>query len=316
MVSYLCIYYTIWMIPNYKSNINTPPSSGTDADILHKLRPSISNAISIPKVEYDDNLFNNIGQNASQILSDVRNAAEEQAINRTGMLLAQQSADSDREARGGMNTRDTGKDNLLAMIFKIVPIGINVIKKGKTVATGLKRTATGLVNLVKNLAITTAILGVDSIVFAFQSAYYSFKVMLCAIGGLSNLHKCIMFFVIDLILYLFLLIITSVLFMIDVFFQVKRLFGISCVEMLILALDGVEEFDKMVFSFAGIHPFHYPDMIIQMCYTCSAMGDTSGFKKASKKMYNDVFVMVPNKIGSPLGDIVRGIGNIFDLFNL
>jgi hypothetical protein len=304
------------MIPNYKSNVNTAPPSGTETDILHKLRPAISSAVTIPKVEYDDNLLDNIGKTAGEIMNEVRTAAEEQAAQKNQMLYAQQSAESDKQARAGINTRDTGSDNLLAMIFKIVPIGINIFKKGKTVATGLKRTALGLVNLVKNLAITTAILGVDSIVFAFQSAYYSFKVMLCAIGGLSNLHKCILFFIVDLILYLFLLMVTSVLFMIDVFFQVKRLAGISCVEMLILALDGVEEFDKLVYSFVGIHPFHYPDMIIEMCYTCSAMGDTSGFKKASKKMYGDVFVMVPNKIGSPLGDIVRGIGNIFDLFNV
>jgi hypothetical protein len=312
------------MIPNYFSRGGQEPSLSQETDILQKLRPADSNQeykplsdlFEIPPVLYDKQTWENAGKSLASVVADAKAKADESADIRQRNQLALDGDAKYRLASSNMKMGDRSEGNILEMIFRIVPIGINVIRKGKTLVEGLKQTAKGLVNLVRNMAFTAATLAADTISYAFQSAWYNFKVTLCAIGGITNLHKCILFYFIDFVLYLFLIVITSLLFLIDMFFQIKRFVGISCVEMLALSLDGVEKFDEMVHSITGIHPFHYPDMITDMCYTCSALGDTSGYKRARKKMFNDVFVMVPEKIGSPFGDIVRGIGKIFDLFNL
>jgi hypothetical protein len=316
------------MISNYSSQsggLHGLAEGGSDSDVLHRLRPASSSllqtqppykATDVPEVEYDDDLLAAVKLSADDIVRNARTAAQEEILKKMRQQHHMETENANRERQRDFRTGDTSKDNILAMIFRIVPIGINVLRKGKTVVAGLRDTATGTVNLVKNLAVTAALLGADTLNFAFQSAYYNFKVMLCAIGGISHFHKCVLFFLLDFILYLFLWLITSILFLVDFFFQVRSWVGISCVEMLIAILDGLEQFDAAVHAWVGVHPFHYPDFITDMCYSCPAMGDTSGYRNASRKMYKDIFVVVPDKIGSPLGNIVRGIGRIIDVFNV
>jgi hypothetical protein len=100
------------------------------------------------------------------------------------------------------------------------------------------------------------------------------------------------------------------------FFGVKKMVGISCVEMLLFGIDLMEKFDEFVHRHTGVHLFHYPDFIINMCYRCTAMGDTQEFSKTSQKIFNDVFVMLPNNIFGPIGSIIRGILTIFGFFDL
>jgi hypothetical protein len=224
---------------------------------------------------------------------------------------------------GGLNSNlqedDEDSDGLLAilrMIFKIVPIGTKIVKNTKTLTSGLKKSALGLVDLIKNLAITTMTFGLDSIKFAFELGYYGFKMMICSVGGVMNLHKCILFYLFDFLILFIIVIITSILFLIDMFCSVKTFIGFSCIELFIFGFDLMDQFDKLCHSWFGAHPFHYPDFVIKLCYKCDTMGDTSGFSESSRKIFNDVFVMVPNKIGSPIGNIVRGIGQVFAFFNV
>ena len=277
------------------------------------------------KGSFDKGKLSSVGKSASEMIAKAEAAAKAQSD--AAFNAAQQQAQSDAQSLGdkagglNKNTKDDDDDSdgllaILRMIFKIVPIGVNIVKNSKNLATGFKLSGMGLVDLIKNLAITSIIFGVDTIKFAFELGYYAFKMMICSVGGILNIHKCILFYLFDLFLLLMLLIITSILFMVDMFLGVKALIGMSCVEMLIWGLDLLEKFDQWVFQMFGAHVFHYPDFIINMCYRCSAMGDTSGFSNSSKKMFNDIFVMLPNKIGSPIGNIVRGIGTIFGFFSL
>lgn len=300
-----------------------------EEELLNIMKGAASTSQYIPvdlgATKFDSAKLANVGKSMQEMAAKA--AADAQANSAAEFEKAQKEAGAKAAAlsssAGGLNkdTRDDDEDSdgllkILRMIFKIVPIGTNIVKKGKTLAQGFKESGLGLVNLIKNLAITTIIFGVDSIKFAFELGFYTFKLMICSVGGILNLHKCILFYLFDLILLIFLLIITSILFMVDMFLGVKAIIGISCVELLIFGLDLMEKFDAWVFDVFGAHVFHYPDFIINMCYRCSAMGDTSGFSKSSKKMYNDIFVMIPKKIGSPIGNIVRGIGKIFGFFDL
>ena len=301
-----------------------------EEELLNRMKGAVSAAsqyvpADLGAAKFDSAKLANVGKTVQDMAAKA--AADAQAESASAFEKAQQTAAAQAadlaSKAGGLNkdTKDDDDDSagllkILRMIFKIVPIGSKIVKKGKTLAQGFKDAALGLVNLIKNLAITTIIFGVDSIKFAFELGFYTFKMMICSVGGVLNLHKCILFYLFDMLMLTFLLIITSILFMVDMFLGVKAIIGMSCVEILIWGLDLLEQFDAWVFKVFGAHVFHYPDFVIKMCYRCSAMGDTSGFTRSSKKMYNDIFVMIPNKIGSPIGNIVRGIGKIFGFFDL
>lgn len=320
----------------FKPNRNKEGRAETE--LLNSVRGAMSSAMSavsaasskyvpdkLDASQYDSSKLANLGKSISDLADAAAAAAQEQT--ESAFNLAQDKAAADAAslsaAAGGLNqdTRDddddaTGLFAILRMIFKIVPIGINVVKNTKTLAQGFKESALGLATLIKNLAITTIVTGIDSIVFAFELGYYLFKLLICSVGSILNLPKCILFYLFDLLMLFLLLVLTSILFMLDMFLGVKAWLGVSCVELLIFGLDLLEQFDQWVFSWAGAHCFHYPDFVINMCYRCSAMGDISGFSSASKKIFKDVFIDIPNGIFSPIGNIVRGIGHIFGFFSL
>ena len=104
--------------------------------------------------------------------------------------------------------------------------------------------------------------------------------------------------------------------MVDVFTLPKTWAGIGAVEVFIMLLGLIENLDQFVYKNAFFHLVHYPESINEMCYNCSAMGDTSGFKNSAKKWFNDAFVRVPNEIGGPIGESITGIGHIFSFLDL
>ena len=110
--------------------------------------------------------------------------------------------------------------------------------------------------------------------------------------------------------------IVSVLFVIDIFLMVKVMTGISCIEVFIMILGIFEKIDKVIYSLFSFHLIHYPDKIINMCYTCSAMGDTSGFKNVASRLFKDIFISIPSDIGGPIGDALGGIGHIFSFLDI
>ncbi len=87
-------------------------------------------------------------------------------------------------------------------------------------------------------------------------------------------------------------------------------------EQFLMILQTLEEADTFVYSNFSFHIIHYPDQILNMCYRCSEVGDGSGYKNASSRLFNDLFVRIPNEIGGPIGEFFTGVGHIFSFFDL
>jgi hypothetical protein len=218
-----------------------------------------------------------------------------------------------KEVRGG-NTNSDGF--LLAMIFKIVPIGMNIASRGKTIATGFKEASSGIVKLIKNVALLTAVTAIDTITFGFQFGAYLFNLLFCSVTILMNFPKCAIFYFIDVFIFVMLVCIVSILFIIDVFLMVKVWAGISCTEMFIMLLKILEKIDQTIYSMVSFHIIHYPESTIQTCYKCSAMSDTTAFKRVSSRLFQNLFVKIPSGIGGPIGETITGIGHIFSFLDL
>lgn len=304
------------MIRNYTRNTGKK----TDFDVLSKLTSVASSYIptGLETAAYDQSALDSVTNLASELTNAVEQASVATKSQAMAAAYASQNQANQASAaalKSAVNSNEKDSDNILTMILKIVPIGIKTIKKSKNIVDGFKDSIMGLVNLIKNVAIVTAIFTIDTIQFVSELLYYLFKLLICSVSNLGNLHKCILFYLFDVFLFVITVLIMSVLFIIDMIFMVKRLTGISCVEAFLLIPELISNLDAMIYKYISVHIFRYPAPIIKLCYTCDAMGDTSGFKRASSAMFNVVFRMFPKDIGGPIGDIFKGIGQIFSFFD-
>jgi hypothetical protein len=307
------------MIPFYNSAPSKfagpiPVISG-DALAFLQTKPTTPPA-PVPTIKYDEASFSKLTNLSNELLAKQREQTSYES-----QVAAQTYADGEipkktKTSSSDIDTSDTSKDNLLAMIFKIVPIGINIANKGKTIVQGFKEASKGIVDLLKNTAILTGIIGVDTINFYIELCIYIFKLLVCVVEKMFNFPKCVIFYLIDIVCLLVIALIISVLFIVDVILNPKLWVGKSCVEGFIAILLILDQIDRWVYKMASFHLFHYPEQILEMCYNCVAMRNTSGFKRVASRWFREVFIQVPRDIGGPVGDTMTGIGHIFGFFDL
>ena len=266
-------------------------------------------------VLYDSSLLSKLTNLSNELTDDLTSMVEQTDDNEDNEEdedAANTAKDVNKDAKSG----NTKSEFILAMIFKIVPIGVKIANKGKTIATGFKELGMGIVNLIKNAAILAGIVTMDTIIFFIQLFVYLFKLLLCSVTIISNFPKCFIFYIINIFMLLILSLIISILFIFDVFLMVKYFAGISCIEAFMMLLQYLEMADQMLYSTFSFHIIHYPDSVLNMCYRCSVMGDTSGFQNALSRMFNDIFVSLPKEIGGPIGEAITGIGHILSFLDL
>jgi hypothetical protein len=263
-----------------------------------------------PTEMYARSFLSDLSKLSSELVDDT--VAEAGA----GAGVEEDDKDDEAEFSKEFDTKNEKDENLLAMIFKILPIGINIAKKGKTIATGFKEASTGIVNLMTNISLLTVITGLHTITFFTELFIYLFKLIICSVTMIQKFPKCIVFYLIEVLMFIAIVLVISPLFVIDIIFMVKHFIGISCVESFLLFLSILEDIDKMIYSFFSVHIIHYPESIINRCYKCDAMGDTTSFKNAFRNLFGDIFIDIPNGVATPAGKIITGIGHIFSFLNL
>lgn len=300
--------------PQPSSNGEVTNTDSRFTNLIRSLTPETQYIpTQINPADYDVSRLANAGADAispASFAAQNQAAAESQASEQN----SQEKENESDETEKGMKKDDESDGNLLAMIFKIIPIGINIVKKGKTIAQGFKEVPIGLGQLIANVAIMTAILGIDTWVFIVQLCVYLFKLLICTVQKLTDIPKCVVFYFIDVIIFLVVAVIVSILFMIDMIFMIKYWVGMSCVEIFFMSIGMIKVIDEHIYSYASFRVFRYPDPIINLCYRCSTMGDTSGFWAAAGRMFDDIFVMLPSGIGDPISEIIKGFKHIFAFF--
>jgi hypothetical protein len=141
-------------------------------------------------------------------------------------------------------------------------------------------------------------------------AKHIFAVLICSVKLITKFPKCVIFYIFEIIIYLLIVAIISVLFIFDVIFFLKYIFGYTLSEQFVRLLLLLEQLDKKMYSAFSFHIIHYPKPIIDMCYRCNGMDEQTSYDQASSKLFNDVFVRIPNEIIRPVGKIVTGVGHI------
>jgi hypothetical protein len=272
--------------------------------------------LKIEKQPYDQSSLNNLSNLANEVNNAISDSKKNEEIASAARIIPKSIQDSINNKAGlqkQINSGDMSDDAfILSLIFKIVPIGVNIAKKGKTIAQGLKETANGIIDTIKNAALLTFASGTDTIYYVKELFIYLYKLILCSVSILSNFPVCVIFYLFDLIALFILILIFAILLPIDMCSGGRT----GLIKGFLQFIQTLEAFDKMIYSYTSLHIIHYPDSIINKCYRCSAMGDTSGYKEASGRLFNDLFVRMPNEVGGPVSEFFTGIGHIFSFFDI
>jgi hypothetical protein len=298
------------LIPDYNNKSKSIISNW--ASLLSSIASSAAGGVT--RMAYNSNKLSKVGTD-----QDAEKAAADKAAADEDAERIQSDAERDKKnAQDSIGDADENSEDsfILAMVFKIVPIGVNIGKKAPVLAEGLKSITMSIINMITNLGILAVILFADTFSFVVQSFYFVFTMLLCMVFNLTNLPKCILFYLFDLFLLAVFMIIMSVLLLIDVFFGIKKYLGISCVEALMMAIGSLGDIDAAIHGATGVHVFSYPDFILNLCYRCEMAGNLSGFYKASGKMGYDLGILVPEGIGGPIGEFVGGILDMVSIFSI
>lgn len=301
------------LIPNY---INNRQSVTTNwASVLSGIASQATTAATgVTRQAYDSSKLSQVGTDPNAKKEEEDRKTLEQEQDKIEKNADKNQKDQANATAGADENSSSGF--ILAMIFKIVPIGVNIVKKAPVLAEGLKEVTLSIANMIANLGVLSVVLFMDTFTFVVQSFYFVFTMLLCMVFNLTNLPKCILFYLFDLFLLVVFMIIMSVLMLIDVFFGIKKYVGISCVESLMMVIGSFGDIDAGIHGATGVHVFSYPDFILNLCYRCEMAGDLSGFYKSAGKLGYDLGVLTPDKIGGPIGQFAGGIGDMVSIFSL
>jgi len=232
-------------------------------------------------------------------------------------LLGTSEQDNDRDGKDGKGGGgDEDEDGFsIFKIFKIVPIGISVLAKAPTLASGFADLVEGTTIGLINASMSSLDLFTSTFSFSIQGFKFMFILLICMVENLSNLNACIVFYLVDLIAILVFLILFSILKLVDEIFMI-RLTGVSLVELIMMAAEPIVAFDDYIHSISGYHLIHYPDYIIKRCYTCSVKLNTERTAETGSRLSDVITGVIPRRMGEPIDKLFSAFtkfGSIFDL---
>ena len=222
-------------------------------------------------------------------------------------------ADSGKVDKGGGDSSEDGFS--IEKILKIVPIGINVLAKGPTLASGfadlVQGTAIGLVNV----SLSSLDLFLSTFSFSLQGFKFMFILLICMVENMSNMNVCIVFYILDVIVLTIFLFIFSVLKLFDEALMI-RLTGVSVVELVMMVYEPVVMLDDYIHSISGYHFIHYPDYITNKCYTCSVKLNTERTVETGTRLVDVLTGVIPRRMGEPIDKVISAFSKFVSIFDL
>jgi len=266
---------------------------------------------------YDTKKLTDFAKQLARENGVIDQAADERARRADLKKDADEKGEIDNEIDKLKISSRSSSSNILAMIFKIVPIGLNVISRLPTLAQGMGETIEGTATGIVGLGTTSFQLFMDTYRFIFQAFIFTFVAIMCSFENLSQLNKCFLFYLVDIFILIVFVFIMSFLFLFDVvFFPVKKATGVGFVDMFLMMLDMFEAIDQSIYGWLGFHIFHYPDSITRMCYTCSHKYNTPALKTTFGKLKYNVGTLLPKNLGPPFKKLKSGGSKIMQVFKM
>jgi hypothetical protein len=216
--------------------------------------------------------------------------------------------ESEEEAK--MKKEKPSKDSIFPMLFKIVPIGMNIFKKFPKVMSGLADEMIAIQQLIVNSVLIVADIVPSSLAFIALNFALFVIYVICGIMNLKNLHICCIPYTLEFICWLFKTALCSFVNILDTI-AVKAMIGFPLYD---LVKYGVDKLSDMI---------HYPDYINELCYSCKLTKNNSAYntlidyvKQTGGHIGDVVTKDVPPRIIQPVKKGITGIGKMTSIFNI
>jgi hypothetical protein len=260
----------------------------------------------IPLPDVDENALSDVGNSAAN-----KESEEDKQIND---FINADNDDKDKKKESAeeseMKNSKPSKSGIFPMLFKIVPIGMNIFKKFPKVMSGLADTMTAIQQLIVNSVITVADFVPSSLAFiSFNFALTVIHVN-CGVMNLKNLHICCIPYALEFVGWLLKTAICSFVNILDTI-MLKTMIGFPLYDLVKYGLDKLTEM------------IHYPDYIIEVCYSCKLTKNNSAYNTlldykntAAGHIGKIVTKDVPPRVIQPAKKGITGIGKMTSIFNI
>jgi len=255
----------------------------------------------------DPNTFADVGKETD---TTALQNAEDQRINDYANADDPEQPDEPLPDIVDPKTKKASKTSVFPMIFKVIPIGLNIFKKFPKVMAGLKDVSIATTQLVTNAVLTTADLVPSSLAYVMLTFVMGMYHLMCAIMNIKNLHICCIPYFLDLMASLIILTICSFVSILDSII-LQKLLGFPLFGIVRYAFD----------SLGGM--IHYPDYIIDLCYKCKLTENNILYDIASNTSKQTgihigkvVTKDIPKRIMDPVRTGIGGITKMTSLFNI
>jgi hypothetical protein len=223
---------------------------------------------------------------------------------------------NDAESKDNIaNAKRLKKGFDLMEIFKIVPIGINVIAKGPNLVAGAADVMVGLQKALINTGINLFDFFRSFFSFSVEGFKFAFILLVCFLENMSNFNSCVIFYVIDIVFIICFLLLFSLLNLLDALFFEKT-FGIGLVQIIMKVYDMIIQIEEMIYEFTGLHLLQYPKCIQKMCYTCSIKTNKREFVDTGSNMVNAVTSRIPRRFMEPIHRFISAGKNFASIFKI
>lgn len=269
---------------------------------MNKMKQQVQKTV---PVNLDSNTFNDVGKDTTATQN-----AEDQRINDYANAEDAETPDEPLPDIVDPETKKASKTSVFPMIFKVIPIGLNIFKKFPKVMSGLKDISIATTQMVTNVVLTTADLVPSGLAYIMLNFVLGMYHLMCAIMNIKNLHICCIPYFLDLIASIVILTICSFVNILDAVL-LKKLFGFPLFGIVRYAFDSLGSV------------IHYPDFITELCYKCrltqnntlydiASSASTQTREHISKVVTKDI----PPKVINPVMKAIGGITKMTSIFNI
>lgn len=302
-------------IGNSDKNLNTVPQNANRVVIYQPVKRSVSTS---PVVSPDLSKLSGVDDRSDEERqkakddADLANQLSDGGKSKCNQERPSLSAGESEDVDSYMDA--DGKFNIFK-IFKIVPIGINIMMKLPVLASAFTDLLIGTTQALVNTSISSIDLLLSLFSFSVEGFKFAFIILMCFVENISHLNICIVFYLIDLIVIICILALLSFLALMDAAF-LKKLLGISTVQLVMSAYKPLSDFDDLIYSISGVHIIHYPDYINKMCYTCSMKLNTKTTATKGKWLLDGISTRIPNSLSEPIDKFISAGSKISSVFNI
>lgn len=255
--------------------------------------------------EVDPSTFDNVGKDTKDSENE-----EDNRINAYADAEDPQKPDEPLPDTKDSKTGKTTKSSIFPMIFKVVPIGINIFRKFPKVMSGLMDITIATQTLIVNTILTTADLVPNGLAFIMLSFVMGMYNLMCIIMNIKNLHICCIPYLLDLVATVVILTLCSFVSILDTLF-LERLIGFPLFDIVRYAFQRLGEM------------IQYPDFITELCYKCKLTQDnilydiaSSTSKQTGQHIGKVVTKDVPKRVVDPVMKAIGGITKMTSIFNI